>query len=143
MITKSKNYLLVLVLLATIFVLPNLCLAFSYQAPLEDNDLEQRAQKLFREIRCVVCVSQSVNDSETELAVDLRTLIRKKIAAGESDEEIRKFLTSRYGNQILLAPPIENSTYVLWFGPIIIFVIGLLIIYFKLSTNLNLRKKKN
>ena len=87
------------------------------EVQLADPALEQRARDLSREIRCVVCQSQSVADSDADIAQELRVLIREQIAAGKSDQEIRDYLVARYGDFVLFDPPFKASTYVLWLGP--------------------------
>ncbi len=87
------------------------------ETPLPDPAMEARAEALMREIRCLVCQGQSIAESHADLARDLRLLVREKVAAGMSDEEIRAFLKARYGDWILLRPPVERRTWLLWFGP--------------------------
>jgi cytochrome c-type biogenesis protein CcmH len=91
---------------------------------LQDPKLEARALALQRNLRCLVCQGESLDESNAQLADDLRRLIRTRIAAGESDEEITSFLVSRYGNVILMKPPLEAGTYALWFGPLLILCAG-------------------
>jgi cytochrome c-type biogenesis protein CcmH len=91
--------------------------------PFADPVLEARARTLQRELRCLVCQGQSIDESNAELAADLRTLVREHLAAGESDDQIKKFLVARYGAFILMQPPIRDDTYALWFGP------GLLVLF--------------
>jgi cytochrome c-type biogenesis protein CcmH len=91
--------------------------ALAQEAQLADPQLEQRARDLSKEIRCVVCQSQSVADSDADIAQELRVLIREQIAAGKSDQEIRDYLVARYGDFVLFDPPFKGSTYVLWLGP--------------------------
>jgi len=98
--------------------------ALAQEAQLADPQLEQRARDLGREIRCVVCQSQSVADSDADIAQELRVLIREQIAAGRSDQEIRDYLVARYGDFVLFDPPFKASTYVLWIGPFAILVLA-------------------
>jgi cytochrome c-type biogenesis protein CcmH len=100
--------------------------AFAAYGPekLSDPKLEARAVALQRSFRCLVCQGESLDESNAVLADDLRRLIRARIAAGESDREITQFLVSRYGNVILMKPPLEPGTYVLWFGPGLILLFG-------------------
>lgn len=93
---------------------------------LDDPKLEDRAQELSEEIRCVVCQSESISNSNADLAKDLRVLVREKIKAGQSDEEIKDFLTARYGDFVLLKPPMKPETYVLWYGPAAVTLFGAL-----------------
>ena len=85
--------------------------------PLADATLEARARKLMKEIRCVVCQSQSIDESEAGIAHDMRQIVRDQIAAGKTDSEIRTYLTDRYGDFVLLNPPFKAVTLVLWLGP--------------------------
>lgn len=84
---------------------------------LPDAANEARARALFKELRCVVCQSESLDDSEADLARDMRKIVREQIAAGRSDQDIRTYLTQRYGDFVLLKTPSRPSTWVLWFGP--------------------------
>ena len=112
-----------LALIAMLWIAPILVQeALAQEAPLADPQLEQRARDLGREIRCVVCQSQSVADSDADIAQELRVLIREQIAAGKSDQEIRDYLVARYGDFVLFDPPFKSSTYVLWLGPFAILV---------------------
>ena len=98
--------------------------ALAQEAQLADPQLEQRARDLSKEIRCVVCQSQSVADSDSDIAQELRVLIREQIAAGKSDQEIRDYMVARYGDFVLFDPPFKGSTYVLWLGPFAILVLA-------------------
>jgi cytochrome c-type biogenesis protein CcmH len=84
---------------------------------LADPVLEARARALSREIRCLVCQNQSIEDSEADLAKDLRLILRERIAAGAEDAEVKAYLVQRYGDFILLKPPVKPATWPLWFGP--------------------------
>ncbi|MBW7851671.1 MAG: cytochrome c-type biogenesis protein CcmH [Rhodospirillales bacterium] len=85
---------------------------------LADPVLEQRAQELGKELRCLVCQNQSIEESNAELARDLRILLRQRLVAGDSDEEAKAWLVDRYGDYVLLNPPFKPATYVLWLGPL-------------------------
>jgi cytochrome c-type biogenesis protein CcmH len=91
---------------------------------MSDPVLEARARALQKELRCLVCQGQSLDDSDAELAHDLRHLIRERIAAGQSEDAIKHFLVERYGNFVLMKPPVESDTYALWFGPALFLVVG-------------------
>jgi cytochrome c-type biogenesis protein CcmH len=78
---------------------------------------EVRARELSRELRCMVCQNQSIDDSEAPLARDLRLLVRERIGAGDSDRQVIDFLVARYGEFVLLRPPLEPNTFLLWFLP--------------------------
>lgn len=95
---------------------------------LDDPVLEERARDLSKELRCLVCQNQSIDDSNADLARDLRVLVRQRLVAGDSDAQVLAFVTERYGDYVLLRPPVQPNTYALWFGPaaiLVIVVIGL------------------
>lgn len=100
--------------------------AFAVTGPdkLADPKLEARAVALQKELRCVVCQGQSLDESSAPLAADLRRVIRAHIAKGESDEQVEHYLVARYGDFILMKPPLEPQTYLLWFGPLGILLMG-------------------
>jgi cytochrome c-type biogenesis protein CcmH len=97
---------------------------------LADTALEARARVLSKDVRCLVCQNQSIDDSSASLARDLRILLRERLVAGDSDQQIFEFLVARYGDFILLKPPVKASTYVLWFGPPVIFILALIALFF-------------
>lgn len=97
---------------------------------MKDPKLEARARVLSAELRCLVCQNQSIDDSDAPLARDIRLLIRDRIGQGESNREVRAFLVSRYGNFILLKPPFELSTVLLWASGPLTLVLGALGVYF-------------
>ena len=96
---------------------------------LENQKQEFRARDISKNIRCMVCQNQSIDESNAPLAKDLRILIRNKIKEGNNNEEIYKFLTDRYGDFILLKPPFKSSTLALWFLPFIFFIVGVFIVF--------------
>ena len=96
---------------------------------LENQKQELRARNISKNIRCMVCQNQSIDESNAPLAKDLRILIRNKIKEGNKNEEIYKFLTDRYGDFILLKPPLKLSTFALWILPFIFLAIGIFIIF--------------
>jgi cytochrome c-type biogenesis protein CcmH len=91
---------------------------------LADPALEARARALSKELRCLVCQNESIDDSRADLAHDLRVLLRKRLEAGDSDRQALQYLMSRYGDFVLLKPPVEPATYVLWFGPPALLALG-------------------
>jgi cytochrome c-type biogenesis protein CcmH len=91
---------------------------------LDDPALEARARELSKELRCLVCQNQSIDDSDAELARDLRRVVREQLVAGKSDQEVLDFLTARYGDFVLLKPPVKSSTYGLWFGPLAVLLVA-------------------
>ena len=97
---------------------------------LKNQEQELRARNISKNIRCMVCQNQSIDESNAPLAKDLRILIREKIKDGKNNEEIYKFLTDRYGDFILLKPPFKLSTLALWLLPFIFLLIGIFIVFF-------------
>jgi cytochrome c-type biogenesis protein CcmH len=89
-----------------------------------DPALEARARALQKELRCLVCQGESLDESQAPLAADLRRLVREHIAAGESDADIKRFLVARYGDFILMQPPVRSDTVLLWFGPALFLLFG-------------------
>ena len=96
---------------------------------LQNQEQELRARNISKNIRCMVCQNQSIDDSNAPLAKDLRILIREKIKEGKNNEEIYNFLTERYGDFILLKPPFKLSTLLLWLLPLVFFAIGILLVF--------------
>ncbi len=94
-----------------------------------DPVLEERVMKLSRELRCLVCQNETLADSRADLAEDLRNQIREQMKAGKSDKEIITFLTDRYGKFVLYRPPVDPTTYLLWFGPFVLLLAGLLLLF--------------
>jgi cytochrome c-type biogenesis protein CcmH len=105
-------------------------LAVEPDEKLADPALEARARALTLELRCVVCQNQSVDDSDAPLAKDIRVLVRERIKAGDSDEAVRDFIVARYGKFVLLRPPLDGETVVLWVGPAVLLLAGLALAYF-------------
>ena len=100
---------------------------------LDDPLLEKRARALSVNIRCLVCQNQSIDDSNADLARDLRILVRERLIAGDSDTEVLDYLISRYGDFVMLKPPFKGSTFILWLGPLFVFILAVigLVIYFR------------
>ena len=105
---------------------------------LENQKQELRARDISKNVRCMICQNQSIDESNAPLAKDLRILIRNKIKEGNNDKEIYKFLRDRYGDFILLKPPFKLGTFALWFLPLVFFVVGFSIVYLH-----NKKSKKN
>ena|ERR1041385_5144404 len=95
---------------------------------LKDPTLEARARAISQEIRCLVCQNQTIDDSNADLAHDLRVILRERLLAGDTDQQVQDYLTARYGDFILLKPPFRARTLLLWFGPALIFLAGAAII---------------
>ncbi len=91
----------------------------------KDPVLEARVMAISDELRCLVCQNQTIADSDAELAVDLRNQVREMIVAGKNEDEIIDYMVVRYGDFIRYRPPVQPTTYVLWFGPFILFAVGL------------------
>ena len=91
-------------------------------------DQEERANNLFKETRCLVCEGQNIYESNSDSAEDMKKLISEMIIDGNSDNEIKPFLVSRYGHWIIMTSPINQSIYFLWFTPILILLIGIVFI---------------
>jgi cytochrome c-type biogenesis protein CcmH len=89
-----------------------------------DPALEARARAISGELRCLVCQNQSIDDSNAGLAHDLRVLIRERLGAGDTDAQVIQFMVRRYGDFILLKPPVKPETYLLWFGPFAVLGLG-------------------
>lgn len=97
--------------------------AVAVDTPLADPKQEALARSIMKEIRCVVCQNQSIEDSNADLAKDLRILIRERVAAGETAQDIETFLVARYGEWVLLKPPVNQSTYFLWASPFLVLLV--------------------
>jgi cytochrome c-type biogenesis protein CcmH len=118
------RWLGVLLLALACFAVPPGHAATSPDEILEDPALEQRARNLSKQLRCLVCQNQSIDDSDADLARDLRRIVREQLVAGRSDEEVIDYLTARYGDFVLLKPPVKPATWGLWFGPALVLVIA-------------------
>ncbi len=116
-----RRLLLALVLVCAAFP----AFAVNPDEVLSDPALEARARGLSAQLRCMVCQNQSIDDSNAELARDLRLLVRERIVNGDSDGQVIDYVVSRYGEFVLLKPRLSNHTYLLWGAPIALFAIGL------------------
>ena len=94
--------------------------AFENDQPLDDPALELRAVTLAKELRCLVCQNQSIMESDAPLARDLRQIVRERVAAGDTEVEIKDYVVERYGDFVLLRPPFKPKTWILWFGPVLL-----------------------
>lgn len=92
---------------------------------LADPAQEARARELFREVRCLVCQNESIDDSNAELAADLRRLVREEVKAGKTDDQVRQHLTDRYGEFVLLKPSFSWGNAALWGAPVLVVIVGL------------------
>ncbi len=92
---------------------------------LADPALEARARAISTELRCLVCQNESIDESHADLAHDIRVLVRERLVAGDSDTAATAAVVSRYGDFVLLRPPVKPATWLLWFGPVTLLVVGL------------------
>ena len=140
---KTNSFLTSIALILTVFC-SSPSLGVEPGEVLQNPKLEARARDISKGLRCVVCQNQSIDDSNAGLARDMRLLVRERIVAGDSDAQVTKYIVSRYGDYVLLNPPLNSSTYVLWFGPLIIVSLGLLIsiIFFRRGKKSNVVSPK-
>lgn len=103
---------------------PGFTWAVAVDKPLDDPALEARAREIHKELRCLVCQNQSIEDSNADLARDLRILVRERLAAGDSDEEAIEYIVDRYGDWVLMKPPFRANTLLLWGAPLILVLLG-------------------
>ncbi|GAB5376111.1 MAG: cytochrome c-type biogenesis protein CcmH [Acuticoccus sp.] len=108
-------------------------LAVTPAEQLDDPALEARAREISRELRCLVCQNQSIDESDAALAKDLRVLVRERLSAGDSDGEVFAYLTARYGDFVRLRPPFSLATLLLWITPALaaVFAVGAAIVYLR------------
>lgn len=111
-------------LVILVFLAAGAALAVEPDEMLADPALEARAEKIDARLRCVVCQSQSIAESAAPLAKDLRILVRERLTAGDSDDEAIGYIVERYGDYVLLKPPVQPNTYFLWFFPAIVLIAG-------------------
>jgi cytochrome c-type biogenesis protein CcmH len=100
---------------------------------LKDPVLEARAREVSKHLRCVVCQNETIDESNADIAKDMRLLLRTRILAGDSNDQVIQFLVSRYGDYVLLKPRFMASTYLLWFGPFIVLLLGAFVVYRRLK----------
>ena len=116
---KMYSRLLILII-ATFFMTTTFqVLATDPHEIMVDKTLEKRARAINKELRCVVCQNQSIDDSDAPLAKDLRMLVRANLIEGKTDQEVIDYVVSRYGDFVLLKPPVKGATIPLWLGPIL------------------------
>ena len=120
--TSLRRILLLSIVLAGLA--PSLARAVQPDEVLPDPKLEARARAISAGLRCLVCQNQSIDDSKAELARDLRLLVRERLKLGETDEQVRAFVVNRYGNFILLKPPLDLETAFLWGMPALVLAAG-------------------
>jgi cytochrome c-type biogenesis protein CcmH len=111
-------------ILATVAAILCLGAASDPAERLPDPAQEAQAREIFREVRCLVCQNESIDDSDAELAQDLRLIVREQVKAGRSEAEIKRFLTDRYGEFVLLTPAFSLGNAALWLGPLLVVLAG-------------------
>jgi len=121
-------------LLSILLLVTPVALAQEARPMAEDPFLEARLNSLSKELRCLVCQNETLADSRADLALDLRREIREQMKAGKSDKEIVAFLTDRYGQFILYRPRVTPVTYLLWFGPFVLLLAGLVVLFRYIKT---------
>lgn len=93
-------------------------------ATLDAEEIDTRTETVSKTLRCVVCQNQSIYDSNAPLAEDMRRLVRKRVVAGDSDDQVRDYLRDRYGDYVLMSPPLQLNTILLWIGPALLVLLG-------------------
>jgi len=125
----TKTLLIIVIISIMIQFVSKISYSVEPEEFLQNPKQEIRARDISKNIRCLVCQNQSIDDSSAPLAKDLRALIRIKVQENDSDEEIYKFLTDRYGDFILLKPPFKINTFLLWSLPFVFLIIGIFILF--------------
>ena len=128
--SKLIKFILIIVTICLTYLTSNSSYAVEPDEILQNPQYELRARNISKNIRCMVCQNQSIDESNAPLAKDLRVLIRNKIKEGSKDDEIYKFLTDRYGDFILLKPPFNSRNLMLWILPFIFFIIGIYVVFY-------------
>ena len=131
----SRLLLVMLVVTGALSVAWNISFAVDQPLEFKDQDRQFRYQKLLEELRCLVCQNQSLAESNADLAQDLREEIYNMIRDGKDNKAILEFLVARYGDFVLYKPPLKKSTWLLWFGPFLLFIIAALVVYVFPKTN--------
>jgi len=124
------KFILIIIAICLTQLISNFSFAVEPDEILKNPKYELRARNISKNIRCVVCQNQSIDESNAPLAKDLRILIRDKIKEGNKDEEIYNFLTDRYGDFILLKPPLNSKNLILWFLPFIFLILGIYVVFY-------------
>ena len=122
-------------LLFTLLLAASAASAQVNEAPLVANnpELEKRVMALSEELRCLVCQNQTLADSHAELAMDLKQQVREKLASGMTNQQVVDYMVERYGDFVMYRPPVKGTTFLLWFGPFVLLVGGILVLVRKLS----------
>ena len=124
------KFILIIITISLSHLISNFSFAVEPDEILKNPKYELRARSISKNIRCMVCQNQSIDESNAPLAKDLRILIRDKIKEGNKDEEIYKFLTERYGDFILLKPPLNSKNLILWFLPFLFLILGIYVVFY-------------
>ena len=124
------KFILIIITICLTQLISNFSFTVEPDEILKNPKYELRARNISKNIRCMVCQNQSIDESNAPLAKDLRILIRDKIKEGNKDEEIYKFLTDRYGDFILLKPPLNSKNLILWFLPFIFLILGIYVVFY-------------
>ena len=127
---RLNLFSLMVVLFLIVIMSPQISFAIGKEAPLvaEDPIIEARMLRLSEDLRCLVCQNESIAESRADFSNDLRREIREQIEANKTDEEILEFMVERYGDFVLYDPPLKATTFFLWFGPLIMLVIGSIVL---------------
>ena len=133
-----KSFFVCFFLFFIFFNIASLSHAVDPDEILQNKEQEIRARNISKNIRCVICQNQSIDESNSPLAKDLRILIRDKIKSGKTDKEIYNFLTDRYGDFVLLKPAFKLNTIILWIFPFLLLILAIIIIFLN-----NKKYKKN
>ena len=124
------KFILIIIIFSLFQLIPNFSYTVEPEEILKNPKFELRARNISKNVRCMVCQNQSIDESTAPLAKDLRILIRDKIKEGKKDEEIYKFLTDRYGDFILLKPPLNSKNLILWLLPFIFLILGIYVVFY-------------
>lgn len=116
-----------LITLSLFLLFPLMAFAVEPDEMLQDPVLEQRARDISKELRCVVCQNENIDGSNAGVARDLRILVRERLVAGDSDDEVIAYVHARYGDFVLMRPPLKPSTLALWLAPFILVLVSLLV----------------
>ncbi|HTP78696.1 MAG TPA: cytochrome c-type biogenesis protein [Rhizomicrobium sp.] len=121
---RKHGGIAVLALAAALWLTGGAAWAIHPDEILKNPRLEARARSIGKELRCLVCQNESIDDSEADLAHDLRIIVRQRLVAGDTDDQVKQYIVARYGNYVLLRPPFDLETYLLWLGPLALFLAG-------------------
>ena len=136
--TSFKLFILAIFINLSVLAIIDFAYAVEPEEFLKDPKQELRARNISKNVRCLVCQNESIDESSAPLAQDLRIIIRTKIKEGWTNKEIYKFLTDRYGDFVLLTPPLKTNTFFLWIFPFLLLLLSLFLIYLH-NTNSNKR----